>query len=107
MALERLGVALARLQRPGEAQSAFERACTARRMRLPDGHPTKVRCMSYRLLAAQPPISLLDLRGQIAALAKAGVGRTALAASIRHVALPWAARQAAPESQSESFPLLD
>ena len=107
MAMERVGVALVRLQRPIEGQRAFERACSARRMRLPDGHPTKVRCMTYRMLAAQPPISPPDLKAQIAALEKAGVGRTALAASIRQVALPWAAGRSATAAQSALFPLLD
>lgn len=107
MALERAGVALARLQRPSEARHAFEQACTARRMRLPDGHPVKVRCASYRILAAQPPISQPDLKRQIAMLEKTDIGPTALATSLRHAALIWAADQTAAAPQLARFPLLD
>ena len=107
MAMERVGVALVRLQRPIEAQRAFEQACSARRMRLPEGHPTKVRCMSYRDLAAKQPISQRNLQGQIAALDHAGVGRTALAASLRQAALSWAAARATSDPQFALFPLLD
>jgi tetratricopeptide (TPR) repeat protein len=108
-AAERLGVARARINQPGEATAIFEEACAWRRSTLKETHPVRVRCESYVFLSSDAITveeKRLALQRQLFLLTRNGNARLALASSLRS-ALKWLGNPPKRRPPLRTFPLLD